>query len=180
MEWAKNQYNHQYDVWVPWLEDLYLRYFTRDNKASYTVRRESPSPIPHSLHLLSPPTPSSQITNTNPDLPAKENLDQAKNTNISQHNTLQDSGNDLVAGQLGQDGLGKPVGDMLSKEGMNRVERNGRDENGGYLPLQEEGGSTGAGAGAGLGGGVGDVGKGAVEGGRKAVGGLLGGLGGLG
>lgn len=38
MEWAKEQYHKQYDKWVPWLEDLYLRYFTRDNKASYTTR----------------------------------------------------------------------------------------------------------------------------------------------
>jgi hypothetical protein len=41
MEWAKEQYNKQYDTWVPWLEDLYLRYFTRDNKASYTTRGAS-------------------------------------------------------------------------------------------------------------------------------------------
>lgn len=38
MEWTKNQYNKQYETWVPWLEDIYLRYFTRDNKASYTTR----------------------------------------------------------------------------------------------------------------------------------------------
>ena len=38
MEWAKTQYNKQYDSWVPWLEDIYLRYFTRDNKASYKTR----------------------------------------------------------------------------------------------------------------------------------------------
>lgn len=42
MEWTKEQYNKQYDIWVPWLEDLYLRYFTRDNKASYTTRGEYP------------------------------------------------------------------------------------------------------------------------------------------
>ncbi|KAK1762865.1 hypothetical protein QBC33DRAFT_551249, partial [Phialemonium atrogriseum] len=38
MEWTKDQYNRQYEAWVPWLEDLYLRYFTSDNKASYTAR----------------------------------------------------------------------------------------------------------------------------------------------
>lgn len=43
MEWARDQYNKQYDKWVPWLEDLYLRYFTRDNKASYATRR---TPLP--------------------------------------------------------------------------------------------------------------------------------------
>jgi hypothetical protein len=46
MEWAKAQYNKQYDIWVPWLEDLYLRYFTRDNKASYTTRGASLPPLP--------------------------------------------------------------------------------------------------------------------------------------
>lgn len=40
MEWAKDQYNKQYEQWVPWLEDLYLRYFTKDNKASYTAKRK--------------------------------------------------------------------------------------------------------------------------------------------
>ena len=37
MEWTKQTYNEQYEKWVPWLEDLYLRYFTKDNKASYTT-----------------------------------------------------------------------------------------------------------------------------------------------
>lgn len=37
-EWAKTQYNAQYETWVPWLEDLYLRYFTKDNKASYATK----------------------------------------------------------------------------------------------------------------------------------------------
>lgn len=41
MEWTKDQYNRQYEAWVPWLEDLYLRYFTSDNKASYTTRGTS-------------------------------------------------------------------------------------------------------------------------------------------
>ena len=39
MEWTKNQYNVQYEKWVPWLEDLYLRWFTNDNKTSYTAKR---------------------------------------------------------------------------------------------------------------------------------------------
>lgn len=38
MEWTKEQYNKQYEKWVPWLEEIYLRYFTKDNKASYTAR----------------------------------------------------------------------------------------------------------------------------------------------
>jgi hypothetical protein len=38
MEWTKEQYNKQYEKWVPWLEDMYLHYFTKDNKASYTAK----------------------------------------------------------------------------------------------------------------------------------------------
>ena len=45
-EWAKTQYDAQYENWVPWLEDLYLRYFTKDNKASYATKGQ-PSPTLH-------------------------------------------------------------------------------------------------------------------------------------
>ncbi len=38
MEGIKNQYQRQYDKWVPWLEDLFLRLFTKDNKASYATK----------------------------------------------------------------------------------------------------------------------------------------------
>jgi hypothetical protein len=41
MEWLKEQYNRLYEIWVPWLEDLYLKYFTKDNKLSYTTRGTS-------------------------------------------------------------------------------------------------------------------------------------------
>lgn len=40
MEWTKEQYNKQYEKWVPWLEDMYLHYFTKDNKTSYTAKRK--------------------------------------------------------------------------------------------------------------------------------------------
>lgn len=40
----------------------------------------------------------------------------------------------LASGQVGQGGLLQPVGDAVSKEGINRSERQGRDEQGGYLP----------------------------------------------
>jgi hypothetical protein len=43
MDWAKDTYNTQYEKWVPWLEDLYLRWFTNDNKASYATKRLSSS-----------------------------------------------------------------------------------------------------------------------------------------
>ena len=65
MEWTKKTYNEQYEKWVPWLEDLYLRYFTKDNKASYATRGEflnlslppPPCPLP-SLPSMLRPNPS--------------------------------------------------------------------------------------------------------------------------
>ncbi|OTA67959.1 hypothetical protein K449DRAFT_453615 [Hypoxylon sp. EC38] len=101
MEWVKQKYNEQYEIWMPWIEDTFLKYFTKDNKASYTTR---------------------------------EQLDKTKVTNVEQVDTLQDNAHNLVAGQVGQGGLLQPVGDLLSKEGMNRAERRGKDDQGGYLP----------------------------------------------
>jgi hypothetical protein len=37
-EWIKEGYHHQYENWMPWVEDLYLKWFTNDNKASYATR----------------------------------------------------------------------------------------------------------------------------------------------
>ena len=48
MEWSKQQYSQKKEVWVPWLEDLYLRWFTKDNKASYTTKRKHMTTIPTS------------------------------------------------------------------------------------------------------------------------------------
>lgn len=43
--------------------------------------------------------------------------------------------NGLVSGQLGQGGLAQPVGDLVSKEGINRAEeQQGLDAQGKYLP----------------------------------------------
>lgn len=41
MESVKKTYNDQYEKWVPWLEDMFLSYFTKDNKASYTAKGKS-------------------------------------------------------------------------------------------------------------------------------------------
>lgn len=41
MDWTKETYNTQYEKWVPWLEDVFLRWFTKDNKASYSTKRPS-------------------------------------------------------------------------------------------------------------------------------------------
>jgi hypothetical protein len=101
--------------------------------------------------------------------------------------TLQSDTHNLVANQLGQDGLGRPVGDLVSREGVNRVERKGKDERGGYVPDVpgvETAGGVGvgqavAGAGNAVVGGVvagSEQAKGAVKGGveRAAKGGWFG------
>ena len=142
MEYAKKNYPEQYEKWVPWLEDVYLRWFTKDNKASYTT---------------------------------KDTLDKTKVTGVEQVDTLQDGVNNLVAGQVGKGGLLQPVGDLASKEGINRAERQGKDDNGGYVPTNV----PGAGAMNTAAGGVADGGK-AVAGktteGLKGAGGYVGGL----
>ena len=40
---AGDFYNRQYDNWVPWMEDKYLQWFTKDNKASYATKRTFPA-----------------------------------------------------------------------------------------------------------------------------------------
>jgi hypothetical protein len=44
VEWAKEKYNEQYEAWMPWIEDTFLKYFTKDNKASYATRGSYPPP----------------------------------------------------------------------------------------------------------------------------------------
>ncbi|KAK7729791.1 hypothetical protein SLS53_009159 [Cytospora paraplurivora] len=135
-EYGKKVYNEQYERWVPWVEDFYLRWFTRDNKASYAT---------------------------------KDTLDKSKITGVKQVDNLQDGVHNLVAGQVGQDGLLQPVGDAFSREGINRAERQGKDDQGNYAPGPggqivnpiADGGKK--------------VGGGLVDGG-KAAGGYVGGL----
>ncbi|KAF2973291.1 hypothetical protein GQX73_g336 [Xylaria multiplex] len=38
MEWVREKYNEQYDAWMPWIEDTFLKYFTKDNRTSYVAR----------------------------------------------------------------------------------------------------------------------------------------------
>ncbi|KAM0355192.1 hypothetical protein ACHAPU_001057 [Fusarium lateritium] len=145
MEWTKTTYNQQYEKWMPWIEDNFLYYFTKDNKASYAT---------------------------------KQNLDKTKVTGIEQVDTLQDGVHSLASGQVGQGGLLQPVGDLASKEGINRAERQGKDNDGGYVNKNTPGsGAMNSTANAVVGGGKGaaeglqDVGKGV----GNTVGGLLGG-----
>ncbi|KAK3321963.1 hypothetical protein B0H66DRAFT_589777 [Apodospora peruviana] len=142
MEWGKQTYNQQYEKWVPWLEDMYLRYFTKDNKASYSTR---------------------------------ENLDKTKVTGVKQVDTLQDGVHNLVAGQVGQGGIGQPIGDLASREGLTRAERQGKDDKGGYVPdavpkpLADTGNAVVGGVAQG-----GQQLGGALQGGAKSAGGLFG------
>ncbi|PYI03179.1 hypothetical protein BO78DRAFT_350331 [Aspergillus sclerotiicarbonarius CBS 121057] len=99
-EWAKEAYNEQYEKWVPWLEDQYLKWFGKgDNKASYVT---------------------------------KDNLSKMKVTGVKQVDQIQDDVHRLVGNQLGENGLLAPVGNMVSKEGINRAERGGKDDKGSY------------------------------------------------
>lgn len=61
-----------------------------------------------------------------------DTLDKSKVTGIEQVDTLQDSVNNAVGQQVGKGGILQPVGDMASKEGVNRAERGGKDERGSY------------------------------------------------
>ncbi|KAI0431963.1 hypothetical protein F5Y09DRAFT_354476 [Xylaria sp. FL1042] len=38
MEWARQKYNEKYEAWMPWIEDTFLKYFTKDNRTSYAAR----------------------------------------------------------------------------------------------------------------------------------------------
>ena len=82
-------------------------------------------------------------------------------TGIDQVDNLQGDVNNLVGNQFGKGGLLQPVGDMTSKEGINRAERGGKDDSGSY------GGAVASGAQ-----GVGS----SVMGGAKSAGGAIGGM----
>ena len=90
-------------------------------------------------------------------------MDKSKVTGIEQVDTLQDSVNSTVASQVGQGGLLQPVGDAVSKEGVNRAERGGKDDSGSGSYLGSAGGAL---SGAG----------GSVWSGAKSAGGYVGGM----
>lgn len=94
---------------------------------------------------------------------------------MEQVDTLQDGVHNLAAGQVGQGGLLQPAGDMFSKEGINRSERQGKDDKGGYAPSQ----LPGAGVANDTANTLAEGGKGVAEKsteGIKAAGGLVGGV----
>lgn len=137
-EAAGEYYNQKYETWMPWIEDQYLKWFTKDNKASYAT---------------------------------KQNLDKTKVTGVSQVDNLQDGVNGLVGGQVGKGGIAQPLGDAVSKEGINRAERGGKDEQG--KPIEGQGplGGYGQSAADGVKGGASSV-----AGGAKSAGGYIGGM----
>ena len=49
-EWAKEAYHDQYEKWMPWIEDQYLKWFGKDNKASYAAKGMSNCQIPSPLY----------------------------------------------------------------------------------------------------------------------------------
>ncbi|KAF8858522.1 hypothetical protein BDZ45DRAFT_622316, partial [Acephala macrosclerotiorum] len=99
-EWVKEAYNHQYERWMPWIEDQYLYWFGKgDNKASYVT---------------------------------KDTLNKSKITGIKQVDQIQDDVHNLIGNQLGENGLLAPVGRLVSTEGINRAERQGKDDKGSY------------------------------------------------
>jgi len=38
VEWIQEGYHHQYENWMPWIEDQYLKWFSKDNKTSYATK----------------------------------------------------------------------------------------------------------------------------------------------
>jgi hypothetical protein len=124
-EWAKGAYNDQYEKWMPWIEDQYLKWFGKgDNKASYATKGEYSSTVPN----IQAEAKTIRI----------DTLSKTKVTGIDQVDKIQDDTANLVGNQIGDKGLLKPVGQFASKEGVNRAERNGKDESGSYM-----GGATG-------------------------------------
>lgn len=61
-----------------------------------------------------------------------DTLSKTKVTNSNQVNQLQDDANNLIGNQFSDNGLLAPVGNLASKEGVNRAERGGKDEKGSY------------------------------------------------
>lgn len=100
-----------------------------------------------------------------------EQLDQTKVTGIDQVDNLQDGVNNLVGGQVGKGGLAQPLGDAVSKEGINRAERGGKDDKGNPVESQGPLGGYGQSAADGVKGGASSV-----AGGAKSAGGYVGGM----
>lgn len=130
-EWVKEKGHDLYESWIPWIEDQYLSWFTKDNKTSYATKSEPALPVPPVSARVPIVT---QLALIYAKYMSAEQLDKTKVTNIEGVNKLQDDLNSLVSNQFGKGGLLQPVGDAASKEGINRAEREGKDSKGNYLP----------------------------------------------
>lgn len=47
-DYVSSTYNAKYETWMPWIEDKYLAWFGKDNKASYVAKGIIPSTLPFS------------------------------------------------------------------------------------------------------------------------------------
>lgn len=130
-EWLSQGYQHTKENWMPWIEDVYLKWFTNDNKASYATKGNSPS---------------STLVVVRWKLIWRgyvDALDKSKITGIDQVDSVQGSVNEAVGKQVGKGGLLQPLGDLASKEGVNRAERGGKDEKGCYIVATDAGEKSG-------------------------------------
>jgi hypothetical protein len=98
-------------------------------------------------------------------------MNKSKVTGVKQVDQVQDDVHNLVGNQFGNSGVLSPIGNLASKEGINRAERGGKDDKGSY-----SNNTTGdsyieqvKGAGAGVAGGAQSLG-GSLAGEAKSVG----------
>jgi hypothetical protein len=59
-------------------------------------------------------------------------MDKSKVTSIKQVDQLQGDVNNLIGNQVSENGIAAPLGNLASEEGINRMERNGKDDQGSY------------------------------------------------
>lgn len=133
-DWTKKKYNEYYTSYMPWIEDKVLGYWG-ENKTSYTAKGTSnplhpasafslPSTLPPTLPspILSslPPHPNTLASALTLLPPDKLSTDITGEKNI---NAIQGGVAEGVGGTLSSGGILGGVGDLSSKEGVNRAER---------------------------------------------------------
>jgi hypothetical protein len=135
---------------------------------------------------VTPPCPHNFIILTL----SADTLNKTKVTGIPQVDQIQDDVNNLIGNQVGKNGLFAPVGNLASKEGINRAERGGKDDKGTYggaaSSVTDPVVKNAQGAGQGIASGAQSAGQGVVGGaqtagstltdGAKGAGGYVGGL----
>ena len=137
--WLSKKYNDNYNSYVPWLEDKYLNWYG-ENKTSYTAKGKlsplsNPKFLPLPIAFARYPLPLLPLR-LRPPLPALlcnlhflssflplEQLKENPLTDDKNVAAIQGGVAEGVGGQLSSGGLLGGIGDMSSKEGMNRVER---------------------------------------------------------